>query len=39
MKKYPPSQDEVLGAFGAERRARYVIAGRPDVVDRTRAEC
>ena len=36
MKKYPPSQDEVLGAFGAERRARYVIAGRPDVARRTR---
>ena len=42
MEKYPPSQAEVLDAFiralNVERRANYVIAGRPDEVERNLAE-
>jgi hypothetical protein len=34
MKKYPPSQDEVIEAFiralNQERGARYVVVAKPD---------
>jgi hypothetical protein len=42
MERYPPSQDEVLGAFikalNAERRASYAIVDRPDKTERNRPE-
>jgi hypothetical protein len=42
MKSYPPSQDEVFGAFlrwlNASRGASYIISGRPDEAERTKPE-
>jgi len=42
MKRYPPAQGEVLDtvikALNTERGAKYMIAGRPDEVERNRPE-
>jgi hypothetical protein len=42
MNTYPPSQENVLavflGALNTERAAKYVVIGRPDEVERNRAE-
>jgi hypothetical protein len=42
MKKYPPSQEDVLGALikvlNEQRAANYLVVGRPDQAERNRAE-